>query len=99
MQAAVAEVKLSQTHQGLGLGSFSWRLEGGRFASQALLSEPEQQVLYILVDLGTTLLGQRTGCVTFVLGKAVGQTPQGTRGGSPLLYGVRYTDNVQPKCF
>lgn len=84
-------------------GPWAWFLfveaGGGRVASQALSSEPKQQALYVLVDLSTALLGQRTGCMTFVLGKGVGQTSQGLRGGSCLLYGVRDIENVQPECF
>ena len=41
-------------------------------------------------------LGQRTGRVTLVSGKGVGQTPQGPWGVSPLFYGVRHIKSVQP---
>ena len=36
--------------------------------TQQTLSEPEQQVLSILVGLGAALLRQRKGCMAFVWG-------------------------------
>lgn len=83
LQAAVNEVKLNQTHQ--DLGSFLWRLEGRRVASQALLSEPGQQVLYILVHSSTVLLGERNGHDFCFRGKSWTDTPRPTGGFPPYF--------------
>lgn len=72
---------------------------GGRVGYQALLSEPGQQVLYILVGLGAVLLGQKIGHVAFVSGKGVGQTFQSPQESFPLLYSFRHIDNAHPKFF
>lgn len=94
LQAVIEEVKLSRTHQALGLCSFSG-VRGGRVGSQALLSEPDRRSCPPWWAWVQHYLGR--GIAMWLLFWGFEQTSQSPQGGFPLLYGLRHIANAHPK--